>query len=334
VNPDPTQHPDDEVATRLVTHLRAGFGPDLDVTVPLEPLGGGYVNRLFSLTLGGRDLPDPWRGPLVLRLAPPWSPEGKLEREHAVQRRVRQLGYPTPELLLLETDPRILFGPFQVMRRAAGGPLVDQLVRRPLHAPVRMSALGALHRRLHLLPIDDFPTPDAPTAEDLALSRLEAHAAPGPAVTAWLREHRPPPGAPSICHLDFHPLNVLFDGPHPTAVLDWENAGLGDPVHDVADALVVWAHGPSDLPRWLQPGEAQARSLLAQRYLAAYRRLAPVDADRLAYFEVLAAARRLLGAVLDAGDTPEESRGLSSPEYLSALAAFIERRSGQAPLTA
>ena len=54
--------------------------------------------------------------------------------------------------------------------------------------------------------------------------------------TAWLGEHLPESGAPSIVHGDFRIGNLLFCGAPPVRLLgivDWEMATLGDPLADV-----------------------------------------------------------------------------------------------------
>ena len=54
----------------------------------------------------------------------------------------------------------------------------------------------------------------------------------------WLLDHRPGPGGVrAICHGDFHPQNLLFDGREITAVLDRPNVLVADPAYDVAATL-------------------------------------------------------------------------------------------------
>jgi aminoglycoside phosphotransferase (APT) family kinase protein len=46
-------------------------------------------------------------------------------------------------------------------------------------------------------------------------------------------------GQERLLHLDYHPLNVMTDGREITGVLDWANAGIGDPRADLARTLTV-----------------------------------------------------------------------------------------------
>ncbi len=43
----------------------------------------------------------------------------------------------------------------------------------------------------------------------------------------------------SICHGDFHPLNILVKEGQVTAVLDWPGFSIADPVLDVAYTVVL-----------------------------------------------------------------------------------------------
>ena len=43
-----------------------------------------------------------------------------------------------------------------------------------------------------------------------------------------------------ICHYDWAPYNALFDGHRPIAMLDWDSAGPGPRVWDVALSAYTW----------------------------------------------------------------------------------------------
>jgi len=69
-----------------------------------------------------------------------------------------------------------------------------------------------------------------------------------------------------------------------------------------------------------------ARRWWTRRTRARYSKRWPLDAGRLRYYEVLAAARRLAGALEDQPDEPGgEPKGFTSPEYIAALTRFIAR---------
>ena len=99
-----------------------------------------------------------------------------------------------------------------------------------------------------------------------------------------LRAHWPPsaPDRLSVLHSDLWLGNVLWRGSEIVAVIDWENAHVGDPVADLAATRLecAWAFG------------RDGRDALTERYVAR----TGVDLDQLALWD-LVAARRPAGEV-------------------------------------
>jgi aminoglycoside phosphotransferase (APT) family kinase protein len=79
-------------------------------------------------------------------------------------------------------------------------------------------------------------------------------------VLAWLRANAPSNDVTALVHGDFKPGNLLLDGDHVSAVLDWETAHLGDPHEDLGwvtnplragEHRIAGAWEPQDLlDRW------------------------------------------------------------------------------------
>lgn len=77
-------------------------------------------------------------------------------------------------------------------------------------------------------------------------------------VGAWLGEHFPAPDtwAPGIMHGDYHTANVMLGRDAPgrvVAILDWENATIGDPLLDLAGFLRMFESG--DWASWAEHAE-------------------------------------------------------------------------------
>lgn len=55
--------------------------------------------------------------------------------------------------------------------------------------------------------------------------------------------------APTLLHGDFWPGNLLWNGGELAAIIDWEDAMLGDPLADLGKSRleILWAHGPEAL---------------------------------------------------------------------------------------
>ena len=68
-----------------------------------------------------------------------------------------------------------------------------------------------------------------------------------------------------LVHRDFHPLNVIL-APSGPVVIDWSNAGEGDPSDDVAFTQVILATSDADFPRWLE----RVGRMVRRRFVGAY----------------------------------------------------------------
>ncbi|MFE7381698.1 phosphotransferase [Streptomyces zhihengii] len=93
---------------------------------------------------------------------------------------------------------------------------------------------------------------------------------------ALLEEHadrRPPPGrAGGWVHGDFHPLNLLYRGAEPAAIVDWDRLGVQPRAEEAVRAAAIFFVQPAgqlDLPK-------------VRAYARAYRRAAGADAAEMA----------------------------------------------------
>jgi hypothetical protein len=94
-----------------------------------------------------------------------------------------------------------------------------------------------------------------------------------PADARW-RIVAPPPHE-VICHNDWAPYNALFEGHRPTAMLDWDSAGPGSRVWDVAYSAYTWVPLKPEPHDRTIPLEARASRLA--RFCAAYGGVAPAE---------------------------------------------------------
>ena len=149
-----------------------------------------------------------------------------------------------------------------------------------------LRALGATQRAIHELPVaapaaDDLPDHAAVAREDAAwiAFAVPEHAAAMGAVAAWLAaELDPAVGERCFCHGDPALDQVLVDG-EALAVVDFDDAGPGDPYADLGTMLAAL---PLDAPQ-LFGGDGAPGERAVAAYLDGYRERAgrPLDERRL-----------------------------------------------------
>jgi aminoglycoside phosphotransferase (APT) family kinase protein len=311
---------DDEIATRLLAYMAARWGLDAPGYLEqLQPISGGFDTAIFGFALDRA--PVDARGRLILRLGREGSYPPRFALEAMTQNALAGLGYPAPRVLLMEADTALLGGPFLVMQRLSGKPLGQGLAGIAAGAPaerlkalVRLPAIFAAMTqtwvdtqvRLHEQPAEPLLRAAADAGIDRGmltfegqLARLAAAVESGglsalaPAV-AWLNANCPDASGPgSICHGDFHPLNIMADEGRVTGVIDWANVVIAAPEMDVASAVTNIATLPIKVPAALRGPLRLLIGALLRRYVAAYRRVRPLNEARLRYYQVFRAMIQL-----------------------------------------
>ena len=202
--------------------------------------------------------------------------------EHALLGLLQAHGVAAPRPLLLDDSGTIFPDPFLVIEYIDGA--IDFAPANPPDAARQLAIhLAAIHQidagapGLAFLPA---PPIEPETLDNAVLPSAHIRAA---LVAA------PPllPAAPALLHGDFWPGNVLWRGGRLAAVIDWEDAALGDPLRDLAISRLdlLWIYGRDAM----------------QAFTAGYQAHAPLDPPRLARWDLVAALRlaRLVGDDLD-----------------------------------
>ena len=315
----PAPAPED-LSARLLAYLRKALADDrLDYAEPPSRMRGGSQARIYRFGLSGAS-PDLARTALILRLHPRSYGANRIVKEGLVQNGLARQSYPAPRVRAACADRSVLGGVFLVMEFRPG----DLMLSAPPETVP--GTLGETHAALHRInprPILESLRAGGRRASEyrfereLALlrERTGRHPRLRPVVD-WLSANRPPePEPPSICHGDFHPLNVLVRNGEVTGVLDWSDAIAGDPALDVAcTMLLMRVFGR----RVLSPPEADRA---AEEYLEAYRAPRPFDPGLLDYYRI----RRCLIGLMDGADGQAAWR---RPSIARELAADVLRVTG------
>ena len=303
---------DEEIVRSLLEYLRAATAcPALAYDEAPTRMSGGYDATILRFSLDGA--PDPFSGPLVLRLFQATVDPHRAPREAAVQNALAGLGYPAPRVFVTEARAEALGGSFIIMERMPGNPLgsefeglsikglrqtFDTLRQLPRARREMLRLWDEAQTRLQLLPVRDFVDRiekagiDGETfsfdaefaglraaAEEFGLERLR------PAFD-WLVEHRPSRSQnPVISHGDFQPLNVLADHGRLTGVIDWVKTTIADPAFDYGAAMAILATVPIHVPPVLSRATRAFMNNLARTHSRNCRTLPDSDAA-LHYYQV------------------------------------------------
>lgn len=260
----------DDIAAALASHLPAAR------LRAFERLKGGVSADVFRLDLA---MADGVERSIVLRAMGKSGLESA--QEYALLSALHAAGVPVPRPICVDDSRCHIDAPYLLMDFIVGVSAIPPDLAAP-HLDRMAEALASIHQLptapLPPLPLRLDPWPELPgfLPKGAEWQALRDHCAtPGPGPFA---------GAPVLLHGDFWPQNLIWRDDRIVAILDWEDAAVGDPLSDLACALLELKYLFDD-----------AR---VAGFLATYRRHAPVDAHRLAHWQihVAAAAQHHMGA--------------------------------------
>jgi aminoglycoside phosphotransferase (APT) family kinase protein len=238
-----------EDTTLLERYLDQRLGDTAALTV--DVMRGGGSCEVFTLTRGAQR----W----VLRRAPRHVSSATAHdvlREFTILEAIKGDAVPIARPVLACADPGIFGAPFYLMERIYGVPIRQRLPRLWANAPDTqgqaleqlIDALVAIHAvdwksrglsnlahpgnylerqiRRWVAQLHSYGGRDLPVALDIA---------------KWLDAHRPAAQRPALCHGDYKLDNVLYSPsppPNLLAVVDWEMSSIGDPLVDLAWAMI------------------------------------------------------------------------------------------------
>lgn len=233
-----TEDADPELAARVRAALAA---PDAG---PLAVLEGGRSGLTYVLRDGASGH--------VVKAVPPGRPaRGRhdvLRQSHVLSALAGE-GLPIPAVTAREEDEPAWFA-MELAEGEAVEPVLDvATVMAPDLARQRMGRAARVLGALHAVPLDRLADgvrtaggvlPEPATPHDELLRWQETmHAVPpelrpgSEELLAALHTDVPAPVAPVLVHGDFRLGNLLCSGARPTALVDWEIWGVGDPRVDL-----------------------------------------------------------------------------------------------------
>jgi aminoglycoside phosphotransferase (APT) family kinase protein len=294
---------------RLREYLDAQLGDTVDLTV--EPMAGGGSCDVYALARGEAR----W----VLRQAPPHRSSATAHdvlREYRFLDAIKKQSVRIARPVLACDDPEVFGAPFYVMTRVDGVPVRNAIpaawTAQPHHhgraLEELIDALAAIHAvDWQACGLGEFahagPYLDRQIGRWLSqLASYEGRELPAAEqVGDWLAATLPPDQPPALAHGDYKLDNVLFAESAPPdllAVVDWEMVSIGDPLVDIAWAMIFHPGPEGTMPLGIgTPGFDRdvlpSISVLVSRYAERTGR----DVSRIDWYDVF--SRWKLAIVLE-----------------------------------
>lgn len=250
--------------------------PELEL-VAVQPLTGGVSTDVHRLDLKG---PADQMQRLVLRAHRDDHSGHSAALEYQLLQALHLAGVPVPEPVLIDDSGKYFPAPFLLMSFVEGSTEIPAG-----QASERIEAMAAALAGIHRTPIQGLPTLPArlnplPEVFDYLPTGIEWSVLHSSLRELQVSNFSEPP---VLLHGDFWPENLLWRDGALAAVLDWEDAALGDRLSDVACCRLELRY------------KLGAKAM--QQFSDAYAKHLPVDEFRLHLWQiyVAAAAQKFMG---------------------------------------
>jgi aminoglycoside phosphotransferase (APT) family kinase protein len=258
-------------------------------------ISDGWENEVYSFILGYEGTAGRKFSSLILRIYPGDNAHQKAAREFNGMKRLYELGFPVPEVLVLELDDSLFGKPFVIMEKIDGRLMGSIIAESTDEKKQELIALFcSIFADLHALDWRPFaPDPSVYETGDPytfinhwllyaqrygeRFQRSEFNP-----VLDWLKERSlyVPCERLSVVHMDYHPYNVLMRDDGRVSIIDWTNIDVADFRLDLAWTILLTS----------TYGNPEARGII----LDEYEQIVGYKIQQIEYFEVAASLRRLL----------------------------------------
>lgn len=308
-------------ADRLTQFFDEAFGDHEPITV--TPMVGGGSCEVFAIERAG----ERW----VLRQAPRHASSSTAHdvlREFRILDAIKDQPVKIARPVVACDDPEVFGSHFYVMERVDGVPVRSNVPPAWASAPEThghaLEQLVDAIVEIHAVDWQACGLGDMAHTENYLqrqstrwLSQLESYGGrdlpSAHTVGAWLEANRPADQAPTLYHGDYKIDNVLYAPdapPNLLAVVDWEMASIGDPLVDLAWAMIfhpgpdgTMRLGMAKEPRFSMVGLPAQEDLVAR-----YAERSGRDVSNIGWYDVF--SRWKLAIVLE-GSYAKFVRGLS-----------------------
>ena len=284
---------------KVEAYLRQHLQEIGEGTLVVKQFPSGASNLTYLLRIGA------WES--VLRRPPfgPLPPKAHdMERESHLLERIHPVFPLAPRPYLFCNDLDVMGAPFYVMERRKGVVINDAFPpgTQPTEDLCQRISYSAVETLAQIHSIDwqaaglsDFGYPQGFLGRQVkrwieAYFRAQTDDLPQiEPLTRWLAGHIPTDQSPTLIHNDFKLNNMLLsadDLAHPSAVLDWEMATIGDPLMDLAITLGYWVNSqdPEEIRTILPTVTVLPGFISRERFMEEYARLTGRDLSAMHFY--------------------------------------------------
>ena len=293
-----------EIQNKLLSFYEKKYASLKNIKIShLTTISDGWENEVYSFTIECEKAAGRAHEDLILRIYPGDGASQKAAKEFNGMKKLHEVGFPVPEVLILELDDSPFGKPFVIMERIHGRLMGQVIDESPDEKKLELITLFCkMFVDLHALDWESF-TPDPTIYENgdsytfinnwlsegqETIDRFQRSEFT-PSLN-WLRERSldVPCERLSVIHFDYHPYNVLLRDDGRAFVIDWTNIDVGDFRIDLAWTILLTS----------TYGNPEAREII----LGEYERIAGRKIEQIEYFEVAASLRRLFSIAVSLGD--------------------------------
>jgi len=315
----------------LSSKLAGYLGDQFECAVTVENLfevTGSWETELFMFQAHYEDAERVCRD-LVLRVFSGVDAEKDASKEFYLMTRLAEVGYPVPKVHFLEAGS-VLGKPFILMTRIPGETLnalyqveSTELVQEGVSR--LMELLYTLHR---LDPSSFIDVPYLSSFDQVqryldTFTDVQNSYSPWISpVVDWLKHNKPEDSNEyqSLCHMDFHGMNVILDEEDKPSVIDWGASRICDHRLDLGLSTLLY--------------NTYDGAMSGAPLVGVYESLGG-KVDGMRFFEVVAATRRITGLlkVVYGGESVNMKPGLEgmmrgSKDHYIRVHDFLEKRTG------
>ena len=297
----------------------------------INEINMGWETELFTFQSHYHENDTTVEEARVLRIFSGDGAAKKASKEYYLMKKLHTIGYSVPPVYNLETSSEIIGKPFIIMEQIMGKTLDATYQNESPQGKLKgVSKLVELFVRLHNLDASEFTDiPDLSSSDSIPRylhyfkSTRDDFAHWMTPVIDWIIENEPNEASlcRSLCHMDYHGMNVMIDENDQPFVIDWGASTLGDYRLDLAWTILLYS--------------TFGGSMFRAPLIESYQNLSGKKIEGLEFFEVVAAARRITDLIRTSVDSnsvglkPEVLKLMrDSKDHFVKVHGFLEDRTG------